>query len=160
MQANYQLMSSFQQQQGLMASYRIVFKGEILPGKRKDIVMLDFAERFKVPTGDQLKALFSGELKVLKKGIDENTAIRFVKALESIGVKAKREIEVPEVSSHLELTDNFFDTTPVAAPQPHTLPEHYPQRLSEKLELARGKSKKTVSPVNTRRGRPTPPFSK
>ncbi len=159
MQANQPYLSSFQLQQGLMASYRIVFKGEILPGKRKDIVMLDFAARFKVPTGEHLRALFSGEAKVLKKGIDEDTAIRFIKALEAIGVKAKREIEVPEVSSQLELTDNFFDNTPMSAPVVHDLPDHYPQHLTEKLEQARGKMKKTISGTANRRPKPNTPFS-
>lgn len=159
MQANQHYLSSFLLQQGLMASYRIVFKGEILPGKRKDIVMLDFASRFKVPSGDHLRALFSGEPKVLKKGIDEDTAIRFIKALEAIGVKAKREIEVPEVSSQLELTDNFFDNAPMSEPAAHDLPEHYPHGLREKLEQARGKAKKTISANGNRRPKSASPFS-
>lgn len=140
-----------------MASFRIVFSGEVLPGKRKDIVMLDFADRFKVPSGKHLRALFSGQPKVLKKGLDEDTAIRYIKALESIGVKAKREVEVPEVSSHLELTDNFFDTTPMAAAD-NQLPDHYPQDLSEKLAKARTKGKKTISGDSTRLRKPQSPF--
>lgn len=160
MQANVQFLPSFSLQNAPMASFRIVFSGEVLPGKRKDIVMLNFAERFNVPSGNHLRSLFSGQPKVLKKGIDEDTAIRYIKALESIGVKARREIEVPEVSSLLDITDNFFDAKPMAAPESHDLPEHYPQRLSEKLQMARSKGKKTIQSGNARKRKPTSPFDR
>lgn len=129
-----------------MSTYRIVFTGEILPGKTKESVMLDFAERFNILNQDHLRALFSGTPKTLKKGLDEDTAIRLLKALEGIGAAGRKEIEVPEVSSQLELTDNFFDSTPPISPIAHQLPVNYPTGLAEKLEQAQTQPVKSVSP--------------
>lgn len=76
-------------------TYRIVFKGEILPSKDIAVVKVSLAHIFSLKT-PQVQALFSGKSVSVKRGLDPETAEKFRKAFERAGALV---YVVPEIQA-------------------------------------------------------------
>ncbi|MBL4941911.1 MAG: hypothetical protein JKY81_09635 [Colwellia sp.] len=68
-----------------MATYKIIFKGEICENSDRDKIELVLAKFFKIPVAKANK-LFNGNAYALKKGIDVDDAIAMQQKLLGIGV--------------------------------------------------------------------------
>lgn len=66
--------------------YRIIFKGEILPGKTSDEVKHQISQKFKL-NQNTLEKLFSGRPVLIKKKVDYNTALKYKKIFQDAGAK-------------------------------------------------------------------------
>lgn len=67
-------------------TYRIVFKGEILPEKDIAVVKVSIAQIFKLKT-PQVQNLFTGKPVSVKRGLSLEAATKFMKAFERAGAK-------------------------------------------------------------------------
>lgn len=134
-----------------MSTYRVVFWGEIKPGKRKEVVMLDFADRFAVRNGAHLRALFSGKMNVIRKGLDATYAKRLVQAIESVGAVSRAELETPQNAPRIGQNDNEQSFLPG-----DLVPSTYPNGLAKKLAVARDLPRKQVSAGSTPKKSPSP----
>jgi|GEM_PF-3698761 len=99
-----------------MASYRVVYKGEVLPGFEIDTVRQSAADRLKA-SAEQIAILFSGRGAILKKGLDAQGGERYIALLQRIGMLAHLEEENPLAP--------FTIPTPPPAPAPATKPTDF-----------------------------------
>ncbi len=124
-----------------MSTYRVVFWGETLPGKKKEAVMLAFADKFGIRSGNHLRTLFSGKPNILKRGLDKTYAKRLVMAIEAIGGISRMEEETPYNAPRYDQIDPQ-DVQIAGDPVPST----YPQGLAKKLAAAQNLPTKKISP--------------
>ena len=66
--------------------YHVCFRGEILPGFDPEQSKNEFLKLFKIPR-EKAPVIFSGKQVVLKKGVNKQTALKFQKAFQRVGVK-------------------------------------------------------------------------
>ena len=79
--------------------YNIAITGGILDGFQPESVYSAFSKTFSLPE-DKVQALFESKKKfVVKKGVDEQTAKKYLTALNRIGVEAFQEEVAPKVAS-------------------------------------------------------------
>jgi hypothetical protein len=78
--------------------YRVVFEGEILEGSQVQEVKRALAKLYN-KTEDQAERFFSGKRFMVKKDVDYDTAIKYVKAFERAGAVCK----VEELETHAGL---------------------------------------------------------
>jgi uncharacterized RDD family membrane protein YckC len=83
----------------LAQSYKIVFNGEITTGYEIGDVKVKLAELFKL-NNSQADVLFNGKRVVIKKDLDEQTAIKYRKFLEQAGVICKIECARDQVAGN------------------------------------------------------------
>lgn len=85
-----------------LATYRVVFWGEVAPQLSRREVALKFSRRFRIRSAKQLKYLFSGRLLPLKRGLTEAEARRFRQVVTDLGAVCRLEREVDRAWSHRE----------------------------------------------------------
>ena len=124
-----------------MSTYRVVFWGETLPGKKKEAVMLAFADKFGIRSGNHLRTLFSGKPNVLKRGLDRTYAKRLTLAVEAVGGVCRMEEETPYNAPSYD--QNESESVQIAG---DPVPSTYPQGLAKKLVAAKKLPPKRVSP--------------
>ena len=95
--------SNLAEQASLNATYRIVFWGQCINGRRLTDVQCAFAKRFKIFDADQLEQIFSGKIVTLKKGLHEQQADKFINALLELGAIARKESEFRNYFSETEV---------------------------------------------------------
>jgi hypothetical protein len=78
--------------------YRVVFEGEILEGSQVQEVKRALAKLYN-KTEDQAERFFSGKRFMVKKDVDYDTAMKYVKAFERAGAVCK----VEELETHIGL---------------------------------------------------------
>jgi thiol-disulfide isomerase/thioredoxin len=78
--------------------YRVVFKGEILDGMQVEEVKKNLAALFKA-TEAQIERFFSGKRLAIKKDVDHETAMKYLKAFERVGALCR----VEELETHAGL---------------------------------------------------------
>lgn len=91
-------------------TYRVVFRGELLPGFELSSVKQAAEVRLKAPAG-MVTQLFSGRRVILKKGISIEVGSRYLAELENLGMKAAVE---EEASADAAIVDE--KPAPTAAP--------------------------------------------
>lgn len=74
--------------QAMSSEYRVVFKGEVLPGFDPATVRSKAQSKLKT-TPEQIERLFAGRPAVLKKGIGRELAERYVQELSRIGMRVE-----------------------------------------------------------------------
>ena len=78
--------------------YRVIFEGEILEGSQVQEVKRALAQLYK-KTEDQVEHYFSGKRLTVKKDVDYDTAMKYVKAYERAGAVCR----VEELETHTSL---------------------------------------------------------
>ena len=107
-------------------TYRIVFKGEILPAKDLDVVKVSMAQIFSMDV-KQVQSLFSGKAVSVKSGLDRATAQKFKQGFERAGALAYiiadngRKLPPIEASAKAKAEDDT--TLRRGAPVPMTCPD-------------------------------------
>ncbi|GAB1256742.1 hypothetical protein [Aurantivibrio plasticivorans] len=76
------------------ATYRVVFWGETARGYDRDLVVRNFASRFKINSRRQLERLFSGKVITLKHSLPLAEAHRYIKAIQDVGAVCRMESEM------------------------------------------------------------------
>ncbi|PLK49182.1 hypothetical protein [Uliginosibacterium sp. TH139] len=97
--------------------FRIVFSGGILPGFSLDLVRRHARERLKA-TPEQLVRMFSGRPLVLKKDLDEPSALGYLHKLQELGLDVT--LEAPAAS---RIPQEIAPLTPAQPPVPVVKPE-------------------------------------
>ncbi|MBS1155950.1 MAG: rane protein [Proteobacteria bacterium] len=87
---------------------RLVFRGELLPGRSLDEVKAGLPVLMKVPP-EQVEKLFAGGSVVIKRGLPVSKLAAYQTLLEKAGIRVAVEDEIPEYTLDLE---------PVVAPEP------------------------------------------
>jgi hypothetical protein len=114
----------------MASQFRVIFKGEVLPGFDPVEVRSKAASKLKADT-EQLARIFSGRASVLKKGVSEELGRRYVTELARIGMLVKLQ-EIPA-----ETAQPPAQSVPLAVPVMHTtVPPQEPSSDLEKTQLA------------------------
>lgn len=130
---NNQLKPSKRAAETRPATFRVVFWGQCASGYLRDNVMQDVAQRFKIGNRRQLEQLFSGQVRTLKKGINEAQADKYVNALRQLGCICRKESEFKDYFSETEfrprntvsfLEDDFDPSKLSLAPKDEFSPQH------------------------------------
>jgi Tfp pilus assembly major pilin PilA/ribosomal protein L40E len=82
--------------------YRIIFAGEVLPGHEVHTVKQELMRRLKLPQ-ERADKLFNGRPRIIKKGLDEAGARKYLKGMNKIGVLVKVDPPLPASKPGLEL---------------------------------------------------------
>lgn len=94
-------------------TYRIVLKGEILPGRDMAEVKESIARTFKLKT-DHVEKLFAGKSVSVKRGLNLETATKFKNAFERAGAK----VYIVSESGNAAAAAGETKPAPAAAPKP------------------------------------------
>lgn len=95
--------------------YKVMFEGDIIPGKEQSVVQGEMAKLFGVETG-KVGRLFTGKQRKLKSGLTLDQAKKYVRALAKLGALAfiepheeedKKPIEVKDPDSQFTHTGSF-----------------------------------------------------
>ncbi len=103
--------------------FKVVFRGGILAGFDAETVREKAGRRLKA-SEEQIGKLFSGRLAILRKGVDQSVADRYVRELRAIGMDVSSETMTPAASAA------------TAEPMPATSPAPAPSADLEKTQLA------------------------
>ena len=95
-------------------TYDIAFYGIIQPGKDKESVIENTALLFKT-TPDNIRSLFAGGRRVIKSGVDANTAEKYRAALDNVGLVIKLEALQTAPHENPESTGPELTAAPVGA---------------------------------------------
>lgn len=69
--------------------FNVVYCGELKPGIRAQQAIDNVAARFKIPQSQARRLVLGGEVRIIKKAVDADTAEAFRKALEDTGLVAR-----------------------------------------------------------------------
>ncbi len=81
----------------ITGNYAVIFEGEILAGFERDSVIDNVADLFKV-SREQAERMFTASKVVVKKGLSEELAGRYLDALGAAGARARLEQQQPAVA--------------------------------------------------------------
>ena len=95
-------------------TFDIAFYGIIQPGKDKESVIENTALLFKT-TPDKIRSLFAGGRRVIKSGVDANTAEKYRAALDNVGLVVKLEALQTAPHESLESGGPELTAAPVGA---------------------------------------------
>ena len=99
--------------------YRVVFEGEILEGREVQEVKIALAKLYKSGE-DQIERFFSGKRLAVKKDVDYDTAMKYVKAFERAGAVCR----VEELEAHASLEQPLMLEKDVEKPSQEELEPH------------------------------------
>lgn len=89
-----------------MASYQVLFSGELVEGAQHSAVQANLARELGIDA-QKSKALFSGRTVVLKSQLDEDTALQWQARLNDLGALCRiKNLDVKSVSSASFKSDN------------------------------------------------------
>ncbi|MDB5802039.1 MAG: hypothetical protein JWL63_2978 [Rhodocyclales bacterium] len=143
---------------GKMSSqFQIVFKGELLDGFDLVTVKASAARRLKAAP-EQIDRVFSGTRAILKKGLTDELAQRYLTELQRIGMRVA--IEAETIKAPAVVTESAADS-PASAAAPQAAPRTEPQRVTSRDQPAFDPAKTQIasmqgdSPSPTRWSQPT-----
>jgi len=96
-------------------NFEVVMNGVCVPGQEPATVRANVARLFKT-TPDKVAALFSGQLVVIKRGLDEATAVKYQAALRQAGAMAQVREAAPQPSPAASLPTSGDGTMTIAEP--------------------------------------------
>src|SRR3989338_3184170 len=100
------------------ARFKIVFEGEVLPDVSLDSAKDNLARLFKSERA-KIEGLFSGATVVLKRDLPDSQADQYLRALDSAGLKVRKERDMSASLSLVALDDPKapVSTTPMNCPK-------------------------------------------
>lgn len=134
----------------MSSQFQIAFHGELLDGFDPNAVKASAGRRLKAAPG-QIDRVFSGKRVVLKKGLTDETAQRYAKELERIGMRVSIEPETIKDSAPSVSTTDFDPADPIGAIGPLPLPGQLgkePQRPSPREESEFDPMKTQISAID------------
>lgn len=125
----------------MSSTFRLIFRGEIMPGHQIDAVKQRASALFKVPP-ERVDALFSGQEIVIRKGVSDADLHRYLAALQKAGLKihAEPENDLPSLFTPAEEPESAFSpppapTPPVSQPVPKDTPQQPQPMLLEEEQV-------------------------
>lgn len=117
-------------------TFRVVFSGHALPGFDRDTAVANLAKLLK-RTPEQVAASFNGKPSVIKKGLPEADAARYLQALKNAGLQVSSEAEQEPVAEKSGLSLSLADPDKFAAPAAprNEKPVAAPPKISASLAL-------------------------
>ncbi len=123
-------------------SFDIVFYGILQPGKDKESAVQNMARLFKT-TPEKIRPYFAGGRKVIKSGVDEQTAEKYRAALENVGLVIKLEARETatqtrpesEAGSKTESNETDISVAPVGDDVLENPPRVEPQPIGDISDL-------------------------
>lgn len=79
-------------------SYQVIFTGELQPGKAAEHVIDRFSEKFKLERGKAELLIRGARSVVLKKGLDQEKAEKYLAVLRHIGMVVESNPKLPEIA--------------------------------------------------------------
>lgn len=92
-------------------TWRIVFRGETLPGYDQSVVKNNFADLCGI-SAQEVEKYFSGRLMTLKKGLSQERAQQMIAKLSERGIKAEMEPESLSVANSLYANSSYANSQP------------------------------------------------
>lgn len=119
----------------MSSTFRLIFRGEIMPGYQIDAVKQRASTLFKVPP-ERVDALFSGQEIVIRKGVSDADLHRYMAALQKAGLRihAEPENDLPPLFASAEEPESAFKPRPVStsqSTQKNTVQQQQPMFLEE-----------------------------
>jgi len=117
-------------------SFQVIFTGELQPGKDAEQVIDRFSEKFKLERGKAELLIRSGRSVVLKKGLDQEKAVKYLAVLRHIGLVVEADRKLPEAAP---AEPKAPEAPPVVAKVPEAppvvaeAPEAPPSRVAPKV---------------------------
>ncbi|WP_295476229.1 DUF805 domain-containing protein [uncultured Pseudomonas sp.] len=130
--------------------FRIVFEGQLFGDVAPETARANLAQLFKSELA-AVEPLFNGQPHVLKRGLDQPQAQRYLQALQEAGVQAHIE---PEVSLNLDKVEPLAPTPPAhPAPPAEPFSPYAPPKAEVEVESPQGYGQLKVFSLSGRIGR-------
>ena len=128
--------------------YRIVFAGELAPGKPPREVVAAFSERFRVTEERARELVLGGRRLTLKHDLNRKRAARYCAALEETGLRVIVELQNPQpggepadLAESIEAPSSLLPESEVqlsetvVGPDPRDVPQRAPKPAAKEMEL-------------------------